>query len=137
MSKHFHCIIHAKPGVTNSTVKGTSPLTLETSLASENVFKCSFEDVVANFESLPRMFLEPDGSFVWVIQSNTTRFQLDGLLVDNGTNLISVELKGACDEATLEQVLTAVGWPEQEVVFQLVQQGVCIDQLDFRELFLL
>ena len=98
-------------------------------------FDCSFEDVAQAFDQLPRMFLEPDGSFVWVVEAGGNRFQLDGGLVDNGTQVLSVELKGTCNERVLDAFLPAFGWPRQRLLFQLIQQGVYISEDEFRSVY--
>ena len=54
MSEAFHVILHATEAV-------------------DSKFDCSFEQVTAALEELPRMFLEPDGSFVWVIEDGESR----------------------------------------------------------------
>ena len=114
MSKLFHVIIHATE-------------------AADSKFAYSFEQVSDAFEQLPRMFLEPDGSFVWVINDGTNRYQLDGLLVDDGSHLLTCELKGTCDNRILDQFLIALGWPDQNVVFQRVHHGVFLSESKFRE----
>lgn len=123
MSK-FHVIVHAMPK------DG------EAATASSEKFDRSFEDVSEAFEALPRMFLEPDGSFVWVVDGSGCRFQLDGLLTDDGVHLLHCELKGHCDNNTLDQLLTALGWPKRNVGFQLVQEGTFLSEAQFREQFI-
>lgn len=139
MNQHFHCVVRAKPIAMNRPFEPTAVdhAALGTSgRLVEQPFRCSFEEVATNLESLPRMHLELDGSFVWVGERDASRFQLDGLLVDDGTHLRSMELKGACDEAALNQLLTAIGWPAQEVVFELVREGVHLTEAVFRDSFI-
>ena len=123
----FHVIIHA---VDDDEHKLSPSVT-----AGSGKFGCSFEDVSDAFEKLPRMFLEPDGSFVWVIEKNGSRSQLDGLLTDDGTHLLHCELKGQCCGETLDQLLTTLGWPKQAVHFQLIQEGVFLSEEEFRKRF--
>ena len=125
----FHTIIHAI-GVDDA------PSVSQNTLGSHK-FACSFEDVTVAFETLPRMFLEPDGSFVWVTEEDGRRCQLDGLLTDDGTHLLHCELKGQCGNDTLDALLTAFGCPEQRVHFQLVQEGTYLSEAEFRERFML
>lgn len=110
----FHVLLHAGESTTSK-------------------FSKSFEQVSEAFESLPRMFLEPDGSFVWVIEQDEERFQLDGLLTDDGANLLHCELKGNCNAAILDQLLRTLGWPDQEVAVQLVEEGTFLQEADFRK----
>ena len=101
---------------------------------NDGVFGCSFEEVEQEFAKLPRMFLEPDGSFVWKA-GEAEPFQLDGSLVDNGGRVLHVELKGNCDDLALDGLLTALDWPHQQVVFQLVRFGWLLDETEFRRIF--
>ena len=99
-------------------------------------FAKSFEQVSESLEKLPRLYLEADGSFVWVIERSGDRFQLDGLLTDDGANLLHCELKGVCDSETLDQLLQVFGWPEQKIGVQLVQVGTFLSESEFRSQFI-
>lgn len=93
----------------------------------------SFETALAALESLPRMFIEPDGSFVWAqVEADGTAWQLDGNLIDQGPSLAHVELSGVCTPNALDQILTALGWPETKLLFQLARQGVFLNEAQFR-----
>ena len=78
------------------------------------------------------MFLEPDGSFVWVVDDLDRQYQLDGSLYDDGERLLHVELKGTCDSTALDTFLSQLGWPTQTLIFQLVQQGIYLSEGEFR-----
>ena len=119
MSKPFHIVLHAGDPMESVDSK----------------FGCSFEQLTESFEKLPRMFLEPDGSFVWVIEIEGSRFQMDGLLTDDGSNLLNCELKGTCEKSIWEQFLGTLGWPTQSVVVQLVQSGTFVSESEFRSAF--
>lgn len=82
------------------------------------------------------MFLEPDGAFVWVIESGQNRHQLDGLLVDDGECLLHVELKGSANDSIMNELLGTLGWPDQHVAFQLVAHGIQLPETEFRKRFL-
>lgn len=92
----------------------------------------SFEAALAGLERLPRMFIEPDGSFVWVEEAAGERRQLDGLLVDRGPMLECVELLGCCDEAMLERVLATLGWPDVALAFEDRASGQSFTEAEFR-----
>ena len=109
---------------------------LQASELPDSKFAISFEEATEAFEQLPRMFLEPDGSFVWVVEDAGAKYQLDGLLTDDGTNLLHCELKGTCNAAVLDQFLTALGWPDQSLVFQVVRQGSYLNEAEFRAKFI-
>ncbi|HEX5103479.1 MAG TPA: hypothetical protein VFV87_06690 [Pirellulaceae bacterium] len=93
----------------------------------------SFEAAYSHLAQLPRLFIEPDGSFVWRgSDSNGDPWQVDGNLIDRGDALAFAEIKGCCPSERLDELLTALGWPEQRLVFQLPQRGVVLDEADFR-----
>jgi hypothetical protein len=97
-------------------------------------FDRSFEEVIDCFNQLPRMFVELDGSFVWVAAGDGSRGQLDGVVTDDGIRVLNVELKGVCTEPMLDDLLRALGWPKQAMAFQLVQFGVYVEEAEFRRL---
>ena len=92
-----------------------------------------FEEALAGLSELPRLFIEPDGSFVW---RGTTEegqaWQLDGNLIDRGDVLDYVELKGVCPSERLDDVLRMLGWPECQLAFQLPRLGVFLTEAEFR-----
>ncbi len=47
--------------------------------------------VQAQLADLPRMFIEPDGSFVWVGQDEAENWQLDGVIYDRHDRVIHVQ----------------------------------------------
>jgi hypothetical protein len=95
----------------------------------------SFDDASRRLARLPRMYLEPDGSFVWTGTAESgTAWQLDGNLIDRGLQLDYVELKGTCPPAQFDEMLTALGWPAAPLLFQLPQRGVFLEEAQFRRL---
>lgn len=88
----------------------------------------TFEEAAAAIERLPRMFFEPDGSFVWVSARDEAAWQLDGQLQDQGERLDHVELKGTCSAAALAQLLAALRSDGETFVFQLLRAAVIIDE---------
>lgn len=95
----------------------------------------TFESATYRLQRLPRMFLEPDGSFVWTgMAEDGQSWQVDGNLIDRGDALDYVELKGSCPEAQFNEVIAALGWPSVPLVFQLPQRGVFLDEAEFRRL---
>jgi len=94
-----------------------------------------FDHVVAEFAALPRMFIEPDGSFVWTGATDDGQpWQVDGNLIDRGDVLAYVELKGVCPVARFDELLRALGWPDLPLVFQLPRRGVFLEEGEFRRL---
>ena len=92
----------------------------------------TFEQAEAALGKLPRMFCEPDGSLVWRGTEDDRPWQVDGLLSDRRGRLLSVQLKGTCPPAEFDRLLTAVGWPEVSLVFQLTRHGVVLGEGEFR-----
>jgi hypothetical protein len=93
----------------------------------------SFDAALAALESLPRLFVEPDGSFVWTgTGPNGQPWQVDGNLIDRGECLAYVELKGSCPTEQFDALLRTLGWPAARLLFQLTQQGIFLDEPAFR-----
>jgi hypothetical protein len=138
----FQATLHARsPEVSTGIPLALRGLRLPTLIvppvALAHAFAMSFEDAARSLESLARMFVEPDGSFVWVssnaISDDTAeRWQLDGNLFDRNGRLLMVDLKGSCAEADFDQMLSAFGWPTTPVVFQLSREAVFLDEANFR-----
>lgn len=96
---------------------------------------CSFEDAQCRLNMLERMLFEPDGSFVWVSDEvDGEAWQLDGMLFDRNGRLHSAEVKGNCPETSLDILLSALGWPETDLVFQLTREAIFLDEGEFRRL---
>lgn len=95
-------------------------------------FAVTFETASEALLALERMFLEPDGSFVWVSTAKDRPWQLDGVLYDRAERLLYVDLKGACTPGDFDRLLEALGWPETPVMFQLVHEAVFLDGAEFR-----
>lgn len=94
----------------------------------------SFEDAQLALERLPRMWFEPDGSFVWTGDQERP-WQLDGLFADRQGRLVYLELKGHCPAAQLDQLLQACGWPAAPLIFQLVRPALFVDEATFRKIW--
>lgn len=93
-------------------------------------FPITFDDAVASLEKIPRMFIEPDGSFVWPADD----WQIDGNLFDGGSRLHYVEVKGNCVGTPLETFLRAFGNDQTPLMFQLVREAVFVGEDEFRRL---
>jgi hypothetical protein len=114
----------------------------------ETSFSCTWEDAATLLEQLPGMIFEPDGSFV--VSGNTeraaragpapapsdisTRWHVNGHLFDFAGRLHRVELRGNCPPESFDALLSCVGWPAQPLVFELVREGITVDEPRFRTL---
>jgi hypothetical protein len=94
----------------------------------------SFDEAAQSLALLPRLFIEPDGSFVWTGGHPAQPWQVDGNLIDRGDSLAYVELKGHCPEEQLNELLAALGWPASPLAFQLPRRGITLGEADFRTL---
>ncbi len=56
----------------------------------------SFESLAEVLGSLPGMYFEMDGSFVWVDHETEPASQMDGMVYDRQDKLAYVEIKGEC-----------------------------------------
>jgi hypothetical protein len=103
--------------------------------ASGSALSVTFDQALADLERLDRLFIEPDGSFVWAgATADGEAWQVDGNLIDRGDCLAYVELKGNCPEPQLDSLLLALGWPEAKLTFQLQKRGMFLDESEFRRL---
>jgi hypothetical protein len=101
--------------------------------AATGVLSVTFEQALAALERLDRLFIEPDGSFVWAgATTEGEQWQVDGNLIDQGECLAYVELKGKCPEGQFDRLLSALEWPRVALVFQLRQRGTFVDEAEFR-----
>jgi hypothetical protein len=137
MRYRFHTTVHYRPPQvapgSDITVDGMLVHTLDVKpLMLGNALRVSFEEAAAELQKLPRMFLEPDGSFVWVSAQDKTDWQVEGVLFDRNGRLMFVDLKGECTEDALQQLLSALGSPTSPLMFQLVRQAVFLDESEFR-----
>lgn len=95
-------------------------------------FACTWEDAATVLEAMPRMIFELDGSFVVSGGVRETRWQVDGHLFDFAGRLHRVELHGECPPAVFDELLRCVGWPRQSLVFEMVHEGITVDEQTFR-----
>jgi periplasmic divalent cation tolerance protein len=142
-SAPFHVSIHARPaGTARGAIMKLAGLELDTlAMPLETIgvpFAVSFETASDALARLERLFIEPDGSFVWASPADEStappRWQLDGVLYDRGGQLLYVDLKGSCPPSRFDQLLAALGWPATPLAFQLVREAVFLGEAEFRRL---
>jgi len=96
-------------------------------------FSCTWEQTAAALEALPRMIFEPDGSFVVSGGVGPDRWQVDGHLFDFDNRLHRLELHGQCPPEAFDELLACVGWPAESLSFELVREGVTLEEAAFRQ----
>lgn len=124
----FQIAIHRWPSGDDSTPSETQTPHLP--------FVVSFEEVFAALENWPRMYIEPDGSFVWVGEEVSpdglsTAWQLDGHLYDRAGRLLFVELQGTCPVSAFEQLLCICQLPVSQATIELRRVGQFLDCASF------
>lgn len=131
----FDCVVRARPP---SAAPG-DPLEIAGVLCRPLAFPpaelsaslaVTFEETLAALEQLERMYVEPDGSFVWVAVDRS--WQVDGNFYDRDERLLFVELRGTAPAEEFDQLLAALGWPAAALAFEWRQAGVFLDEADFR-----
>lgn len=93
----------------------------------------SFEEIQERLLKLPSSDCEPDGYFLVTGRENGHFWRLNGHMHEHAGRMHRVELNGECPAPDLDAVLRTFGWPETELVFQLVHEGVTLREGDFRE----
>lgn len=96
-------------------------------------FEMAYETFAEDLAKVPRLFLEPDGSFVWVSNADPTH-RISGQVTDDGSRVLYLELRGRCCWDELATVLGILGWPGAELAFQLLPEAMLIREEQFREL---
>jgi hypothetical protein len=99
--------------------------------AGKKALPVSFDAAYAALAELPRLFIEPDGSFVWASPPGEASWQLDGTLVDGGASLYYCELKGSCPPQAMAQVLACLSDGQVDLAFEGVEEGIMLDRWRF------
>jgi hypothetical protein len=140
LSVCFHVAIHARPpqAVAGPIVPRTEIELSTLAISPETIgqsFAVSFESASKALARFQRLFIEPDGSFVWVSSADEPKatWQLDGVLYDRGGKLLFVDLKGSCPQSPFDRFLAALGWPATPLVFQLAREAVFLEESEFRK----
>jgi hypothetical protein len=133
----FHTTVHVRPAeATASSQIDLKGRKLRTLLIPQELlvapFPVSFEIAAEALAKLPRMFVEPDGSFVWTSSQGQPTWQIDGNLFDRDGRLLFVDLKGSCPSHELDNLLSCLGAPPASLMFQLLREAVFLDEAEFR-----
>ena len=136
----FHTTIHARPAaaIAGSPIQisdqSVDTLQVPHEALGGTTFDCTFETAIARLSQLERMYSEPDGSWVWVSSQGAPPWQVEGNLYDKSERLLFVDAKGSCPAEQFDRLLTAFGWPQTSLMFQLVRQAVLLDEAEFRRI---
>ena len=95
-------------------------------------FLCTWEDAASPLEQLPGLIFEPDGSFIFSGDAGKDRWPVNGHLFDFAGRLHRVELHGNCPSESFDALLRCVGWPQQPLQFEMVREGITLDELALR-----
>jgi hypothetical protein len=139
----FYTTVHARPPETTigptielASPQSPAPILVATLAVPHEALShplgVSFETAMERMGHLERLFCEPDGSFFWGSPHDGPRWQIDGNLFDRAGRLLFVDLKGTCPPAEFDRLLSAFGWPETPLMFQLVREAVFLAEPEFR-----
>ncbi|MBC8351432.1 MAG: hypothetical protein H8E66_05565 [Planctomycetes bacterium] len=135
----FHVVIRANPNTelptTTSVFAGVEvdAMIVPPELQAMRM-DVSFEEAAEILRTFPRMFFEPDGSFVWVSSSDEeVSWQIDGNLYDRDGSLIAVDLKGTCCQKHLTRLLDVFRADRRELMVEILREAAFVRERDFLE----
>jgi hypothetical protein len=136
MLYRFHCNVFGRP----PHARNGGPVELrDLSVSTLNArpfdayLPVTFEQAISALAKLPRLDAEPDGFFVIAGEHNDRRWQVDGHLFDFNHRLHRVEVHGQCPINVFDAMLACFGWPAAQLTFELVMEGVALDEAAFRQ----
>jgi len=91
-----------------------------------------FDAAFSRLAELERMYVEPDGSFVWTSPGDGRWWQVDGNALEMDGRVLLVDLKGSCPRTAFDRLLEGFGWPRQAMMVHLVRPAVFLDEATFR-----
>jgi hypothetical protein len=92
----------------------------------------SFDDALAALTQFSRLDAEPDGFFLLAGGQGPTHWSVSGHLFDYDGRLHRVELHGHCPAEVFDALLACLDWPRTPLAFELVREGVALDEPGFR-----
>ncbi len=114
-----------------ATVGGLTLRTIQPSNDPCPEFPIAFETLLERWSALPRMFAEPDGSFLWVGRIREEAWQLDGQIHDGRQAVAALEMRGAVPRQSLNTLIHSVGGRAEQLWWQLVPEGIIVDAQQF------
>ena len=135
----FECSLHAPPdsdapasGEPLTDSCGLWPTLLIAQDQLSTPLSIGFDDVLNQLGNLPRLYAEPDGSFVWTSPQENTRWQVNGNLYERNDSVLFVEIKGSCPASEFDQLLACFLSDEKACVVQLTRPAVFVTVEVFR-----
>jgi hypothetical protein len=133
----FEVSLHRHPGEAgegspHADAWGTWPTLAVPREAALGPLAVSGDEALERLAAEPRLFAEPDGSFVWTSSQDGPAWQVDGNLLERDGRVVLLDLKGSCPRAEFDRLLACVGWPAEPLMFQLVRAAVFLDEAAFR-----
>ncbi len=137
----FHVVVRSLPlaELPKATIsigtKAIDALTVPQTLQATPL-DVTFEAAYDELEALPRMYIEPDGSFVWVsIETAEQSWQVDGNLYDRDGSLVAIDLKGTCDREHLTELFNVFRAESRSLMIELVAAAVFVHEADFIQMY--
>ena len=135
----FECSLHALPdsevlasGETLTDSCGQWPTLLIAQDQLITPLPIVFDDVLNQLNTLPRLYAEPDGSFVWTSPQENIRWQVNGNLYERNDCVLFVEFKGSCPASEFDLLLACFLLDEKACVVQLTRPAVFVTPEIFR-----
>ena len=133
----FDVTVHARPAEARPAGRhvdawGEWPLLDVPRAALAAPLAADFEATLARLAALERLYVEPDGAFVWTSPREGLSWQVDGNAVERESRVQLVDLRGSCPAPEFDRLLAALGWPGQPLMFLLLRSAVFLDEATFR-----
>jgi hypothetical protein len=140
----FDITLHARPsdvgaGDLHTDAWGTWPSLMVPRLALSAPMAIDFDTALEALAMIERLYVEPDGSFVWTSSRNAAAsgrgrawWQVDGNAFEKDGRVLLVDLKGSCPAPEFDRLLAAFGWPGQPLMMQVVRSATFLDEATFR-----
>ncbi|MFM7137881.1 MAG: hypothetical protein ACKO1M_12570 [Planctomycetota bacterium] len=133
----FEAVLHRRPDDAAMSGRhldewGSWPVLAVSRDALSQPLAIGFDEALERLAGLPRMFVEPDGAFVWTSPAAERPWQVDGNLFERSGRVVLVDLKGSCPPDEFDRLLGAFGWPAEPVILGLVRPAVFLDEATFR-----
>jgi hypothetical protein len=117
----FPIAVERRASFTRKSIVAVNPFHLYLYGPGQGPIEASFEEAESRLNELPKLHFEPDGSFVWALESG--RQQIFGMLYDAGGMIRYCELRGRCTLPTWRELCHAIAGAKQEGLEVLLLPG--------------